>query len=257
MANLLGARLKLARAKTHILEVEAKIEGFLKSSPFGLSRIEESNGDLVCKFKIIKPIPLEWSVIVGDAIHNIRASLDLLAWQLVELNGSAPNRNTCFPITQAKPENYNDFIKRALMGADPKVIRCIRLLKTYGGRNKLLTQLHSLDITDKHRLILIAEGGIWGITPIFRGLIDPNDPNDFIKFATLVPVDTGFPLQDGDEVSRVSASARTGYFREEIGIQMCMAESDVATGLPIISTLTQMHQYVTRIVNIFEKHFFK
>lgn len=47
---------------------------------------------------VIKPPPLEASLLVGEAIHNARSALDHLAWALVESEGGSPDENTRFPI---------------------------------------------------------------------------------------------------------------------------------------------------------------
>jgi hypothetical protein len=65
--------------------------------------------------------------------HNLRSSLDHLAWQLVEANGGAPSdkpgQQTAFPIRDVLPESPTD---------------------------ANLWHLHRLDIIDKHHGPLLA-----------------------------------------------------------------------------------------------------
>ncbi|MGH8808338.1 MAG: hypothetical protein ACREX0_10710, partial [Noviherbaspirillum sp.] len=156
MASVEGPRIKLARASRHIAELGKLASQYLASKPFSIYSTEEQNGDLVWRVRMERPVPLEWSAIVGDAVHNIRSALDLLAWQLVEASGSQPSRDTCFPIGQAATPPFEVALRRALQGLSPKALRFVRRLRPYGGGNRVLSQLHALDIVDKHRLVLVV-----------------------------------------------------------------------------------------------------
>ena len=107
MTNLEGSWIKLHRSAQHIAELECNIQNYLNSKPFGLVKVEEQNGDLVSRIKLLQPIPIEWSAIIGDAVHNMRSALDLLAWQLVVHNGGKPTNKTCFPISKKSPPTYD------------------------------------------------------------------------------------------------------------------------------------------------------
>lgn len=39
-------------------------------------------------------------MVIGDAVHNARAALDHLVWQLVLAAGNTPNRRTGFPVAE-------------------------------------------------------------------------------------------------------------------------------------------------------------
>jgi hypothetical protein len=58
------------------------------------------SGDVEVTLRVIVPPPLdEWSLLFGDCVHNIRAALDHLAWEL----DSAPEKSTTFPTFTANP----------------------------------------------------------------------------------------------------------------------------------------------------------
>ena len=84
-------RLKLARAERHINELAAEITEYLADKPVAViveqpSELKEINS---CSWvtRIRKPVPVALSAVIGDAIHNLRAALDLLASDVVRLNG--------------------------------------------------------------------------------------------------------------------------------------------------------------------------
>src|SRR5579864_4992836 len=94
-----GIRLKIERAKEHIRDLDAAIKRFVQEQPYTLGakphRIPEIEHTTLYVAEV-KPIPDCISLIVGDAIHNLRSALDHLMWQLVEAAGGSPDRNIYF-----------------------------------------------------------------------------------------------------------------------------------------------------------------
>jgi hypothetical protein len=96
-----------------------------------------------------------WHCVVGDIVHNLRASLDHLACALVRAGGGTVQRKTCFVIAESEAA-FNKALDGALFGATRQARDTVRLLKPYSGGNARLHQLHALDIADKHHGILIT-----------------------------------------------------------------------------------------------------
>jgi hypothetical protein len=258
VANIEGVSLKLNRSRQHIAELENKSRNYLDSEPFRVIQSEEENGDLVWRIKIQKQVPLEFSAIVGDGVHNMRSALDLLAWQLVELNGGTPTRQTYFPISSKPPAEYDQELRRALGGASSAAFRFVRRLKPYRGGNETLGQLHALDITDKHRLILLVGAAHKHVVIKFKMPVPwKSDPVDFPPIA-MNPADRQFPLKDNSAVFRVKADARDSPLPFEHGLVFELAFGDVAevSGLPLLPTLDSMHRQVSKIVEITRRLFF-
>src|SRR5437879_1840574 len=90
-----GAYVKLQRAQRHLSELIAASQRFLRPKPFQALRQDDPGTDsLTYVIKMTAEVPKEWGGIIGDVVHNARASLDYLAWQLVLKNGGAPGINT-------------------------------------------------------------------------------------------------------------------------------------------------------------------
>jgi hypothetical protein len=95
-------------------------------------------------------MPAELPACVGDAIHNLRSALDLLACDVVEYNGG----NTIgvhFPFAADAVELEKQIKSKNLRRASPEAVALIRTLKPYRGGNVDLRGLHDLDIHDKHK----------------------------------------------------------------------------------------------------------
>src|SRR5438128_2063569 len=92
-----GATLKLERARYHISELERAIAEFLARKPFrAVIDVGETPNQRRLTYRVGESVPKVFSAMIGDAIHNLRAALDLLACELVRLNG-ASDENVYFP----------------------------------------------------------------------------------------------------------------------------------------------------------------
>jgi hypothetical protein len=252
MPSTEGSLLKLARAERHIAELRDAATQFLASQPFALYSTEETNGDLVWRVRIVRRVPHEWSAIVGDAVHNIRSALDLLAWQLVELGGATPSRDTSFPITTSAAAKFNAELNKALAGANPAAIRFVERLRPFAGGNKALTQLHTLDVIDKHRLVLVVGAANKQLIIKFKMKVPWSEKVVEAPPIALNPADRQFPLQTDEEVFRVCAAARQGdpHSEHAIVFELAFGDADELSGHPLIPTLEAMHAHVSRIVSI-------
>lgn len=103
------------------------------------------------------------ALVAGDAIHNLRAALDLMYCELVRAAGNAIAPDDTFPVRKserafedAKPTIRNRITEDAL--------EALSRLEPFRGGNEPLYLLHRLDIIDKHRLLtataVSARGGI-------------------------------------------------------------------------------------------------
>lgn len=188
----------------------------------------------------------------------MRSALDLLAWQLVELNGGKPTTKTCFPISKTPPPAYDKVLSQALSGASNLAIRLTKRSRPYPGGNTFLNQLHSLDITDKHRLVLVVGAAHKHVVLKFKMRMPGQEvPIEFPPLA-INPADRQFPLQDGMDVFSIRAAARTteDITDFQIVFELAFGDVDEVEGLPLIETLKSMHAYVSKIVKINEKLFF-
>lgn len=256
MDRLIGPRIKLARAARHLDELNAVASQYLQGKPYSIESVEESNGDSVWRLSINQPVPLEWSAIVGDAVHNMRAALDLVVWQLVEANGNLPSRDTCFPIASGPGAQFEQALCRSLLGADDQAVKLVRRLKPYAGGNHTLSRLHALDIVDKHRLVLVVGAANKQLVIKMRIRVPwEEQPVEFPPIG-LEPADRQFPLTHGEEVFRVCAAARSSDVLSEHAVVFELAFGDVneVQGHPLIPTLQSMHRHVSRIIDVIGKH---
>jgi hypothetical protein len=84
-------RTKLAWARKHLEGLQRAIDRFLTSDPCDAA-VERQPGthSYRVRFYVKSEIPIEWSSMVGDIVHNARSALDTLAYSLVLAHHGTP-----------------------------------------------------------------------------------------------------------------------------------------------------------------------
>jgi hypothetical protein len=195
--DLKGVFARIERSKMHVADFEARTKPLLAECRAAvMTDYDDERSEYVVRIGRIPAIPPVLSVIIGDAIHNLRVSLDYLMWQLVIGCGATPNDKTMFPILMTSPTpnrhgqvrvNVNPGIPMAMQQA----LDDIQPYKRVHPRNHELAVLHNLDIVDKHRQILLM-------------LIDVNKLGWFGD-VDLLTINPG-PYEDGSEICRFAFS---------------------------------------------------
>lgn len=246
--------LKINRAKEHFKELENEVSKFIKLSPYELIRTEQpSTGDILYKLKVHNYPPDRWSPILGDVIHNLRSSLDILVTQLVISNGSKPNKSTGFPVYTFKKDLKKGGFKK-IKGVSPKVKKIIRLIKPYRRANRHLWELHMLDISDKHKII-IGIGGVYknliiDMTSMFRGMKpDLNLPPMPIAIS---PKNSLFPLKDGAVLYRIKKQGSDNLDQNpSVTLELAFGHKGIIEGTPLIPKLQEFITMTENIVSNF------
>jgi hypothetical protein len=99
-----GVWAKIRWARKHTERLEALADFFLKRRPNQVSFDDHSEPPWLIIRAVVEPMPIEFSLIAGDAVNNLRAALDHLAWQLVIASGGTPGRHTAFPLSDTEAE---------------------------------------------------------------------------------------------------------------------------------------------------------
>lgn len=240
---------KIKRAKKHIDDLDSAIDLFLEREPYRqVGHDDVETGDRVVALRVVEEVPSEILTIVGDAIHNLRASLDYLVASLVLANGKAVNTRTAFPICQSL-DDFNTRGMRQIEGVSRDASDLIQALRPYKGGNATLWRLHSLDIIDKHRfLIALACYNDW-----FQWDVD-----------AIIPLDAFFPtikrghrelwsrmaLKDGAILLRIKRVDRMPVNVDpEFSFQIAFGE--VCEGEPLVPSLFQLTNAIVGIIEVF------
>lgn len=160
-----ASKLKLERAAEHLQQFDREAVTYLNSKPCAIV-VEPFPGGLHAQMgtqswnaRIRKPMPTKLSVLIGDFVHNLRTSLDLLVCDLVRINGKSA-AEVYFPFCASVVDPPRIIRQRKIPHAGPDVVTLIESMKPYKGGNISLRVIHDLDVTDKHRALLPILSGV-------------------------------------------------------------------------------------------------
>lgn len=162
-----GARVKITRAMLHIEELEQTLKPYVDEGPLTIHEfaVWQNRDDRTWGFSIrteAKPPPEMTAAILGDIIHNLRSSLDLIASELAEARGKRSD-DVYFPFS-GSAEDLDLMIKRRRFdrcGED--AVDLLKTLQPFVGGNLLLRAIHDLDIVDKHRSLVPVPDPNWAV----------------------------------------------------------------------------------------------
>ena len=95
---------KIERAKEHVADLELASREFLESHPYSaVSQFDPKRRELKFVVGTGHTVPARLASITADAIHNLRASLDIL-WHQAWSKGSSGKRKQYFPLVRNAQE---------------------------------------------------------------------------------------------------------------------------------------------------------
>lgn len=137
-------------------------------------QVDDHHVDL--RLVIRRPPPVdEWSLILGDALHNFRSVFDSIVWAFATLDGAQPKTpgQVAFPITRSEAE-WLERVKR-LETIPSFLLERIRKLQMWPdgepGNESLLWHVHRLDILDKHQGLI---SGALHVNQVLTGGLELN-----------------------------------------------------------------------------------
>lgn len=185
--------LKLKRAAHFADELRQAIHDYRFSDAFYVEQsADQRQGTIDFTLRVRTPPPLdEWSLLLGDCVHNLRSALDHLAWQL----DSKPDSGTAFPIRMKAPNDWPPAcVARMNPEAQPIVDAVQPHWEALAGRvpsRHPLATVHALDIDDKHKVLIGTSEALGG------------DSMSGIPFGASIEHIVAAPFADGSPMGRM------------------------------------------------------
>ena len=149
--ELAGIKAKIERAREGIQSLEADISAYCefqrRQMIFDWSQRKEH------LLESHPPVPISYSIRIGEIAYNLRSALDHLIWQLVRANGKRPTHNNEFPIFSTESECEKQ-VNRKLRGVEEnkgRLVHDFQPCSDVGEVGKHLLMLKSICNIDKHR----------------------------------------------------------------------------------------------------------
>ncbi len=150
-----ASRLKIDRAKKHINDLNEMIRAFaVDSYTLSIQRDAQFGYDCV-QIDTTQSVPDDFAPVIGDALHNLRSSLDLAINEIVFNHFTIYDDYTVFPFRKTRDDLVAAIKGAKIYQASKEVCDFIlNIVKPYKGGNDALWALHDLNILDKHRLLV-------------------------------------------------------------------------------------------------------
>ncbi len=213
---------KLERADQHIVQLGTEAEAFSNETPHReLIDYDAEAAKAFKAFHLNRVVPARLSILTGEAIYQMRSSLDHLACALILKDGGTVTDGSQFPIFRfepVKPENLGRY-KRQIEGITrPAVLAAIEALQPHtrgDGRDfHWLQILKVLSNLDKHKTLITHVSVVQpriSHTSIFNNDTSLMVESDAIDHGTEI-VTAGRHRIFGDEVEVVNVQRRLTTF---------------------------------------------
>lgn len=262
---------KVEQAEKHLKNLRTDWEKYRADAFLVKSKDDAQTGERVWYLAHAYSIPPEMPLIVGDAVHCLRCALDHVIYRLVSVCTSdrLAYNQLYFP-TGKNAVHFVDRLKAAstykpkggaaLQRLRPEAVQAIQEFQPFdGGSGAVLRHVHSLDIIDKHHLLLTVTltNTTHSMQPTViekykrgLGLQDEYTPaQEALIFQTESLA--WFPLKAGGELARVPIADAN----ENMSFVFALAfgEPKAVEGKPIIQTLYQAALFIRDMIRKFDE----
>jgi hypothetical protein len=249
--------MKLNRATEHLNSLNAIVEMFISTKPYGLGfHTDMKASELVLTISIRRGPPPAIGLVIGDVVHNLAACLDHLVCALALKNG-ADCEKTMFPV-HTDPKLYASGSPRRIKGLSAAArarIESVQPFKTRPAAPQMsrLAILYDLDRIDKHQVIIVGANVMMPGAGLRFEFAHRDD-------AQITPVGSfRGPFEDGAVIGRfrcIGISPNEVNLRGDVTFNVGFGEgSGAATGEPVPQLLDSLWHRVREIVDDFEDLF--
>ncbi len=167
---------KLKRADHHLKLAKSEIERWLEDKPWAMTaELQADTGETILSIEVTTEPPAPLIHCIGDCIHNLRASLDHLAYALAIANKvmltEEESFGISFPIFRERDVRYPDGLtprgRRRIKHLGDEAQAAINELQPFHAGHDAVSHwlwlLEKLNNIDKHRRLLITTVNLGGI----------------------------------------------------------------------------------------------
>jgi hypothetical protein len=255
------ARRKLARARAHLADLQQLTAGWVDPAEHPLSvELSENQREVRLVLDLSNPPPIhEWSLVIGDCVHNARTALDVFVWMNSTELPQAERGRAAYPLLptltdeeeMAKPEpsdRLEDQPRKVRETIGPKVAGLPEPLRSrvldnmrwfdlpHEGnivRHNRIPLLFELDNADKHRLSLDLRASADTIEWDLRAWSAAGEPLDLaFDWSEDTTLTTGLPEQAvvGTGLASARIDRMTGTAKASLGLRVHVLDLALDTG---------------------------
>jgi len=244
---------RLDRALYHLERIKAERNAWREENPHRFwPELDAESGKKVIWAQVIKPPPASLGPIAGDCIHNLRAALDNLAYELaIRHYRRSPlpgrfNKRSEFPIFGERKWTPRE--RRDKIGCiHPRAQAIIKRLQPHnrgnGFRGDRLWQLNELEVVDKHRFPHVATlNNLSALSHFEPGGIGIEEIETLFRY-----FDESAPIAQYPAFDSTGAEVSVDF---KAAFDVCFSEGvpDRLLGNSIPGTLEGIHRYIVNRV---------
>lgn len=152
------SQLKIRRVLTFARNFSAVVRKFENSDFYGMTPAVAPDGRHILQFKI-DPLPEEVPILIGEIVHGLRSSLDVL-WSAMTRRLGLSDKNVYFPVRKTEAEQRGvisvDPVAIAVPAVGSIIVDKHRLYQVGRSPCPLVHHVNLLDRADKHQLLVSA-----------------------------------------------------------------------------------------------------
>ncbi|MDA0164610.1 hypothetical protein OM076_30350 [Solirubrobacter ginsenosidimutans] len=248
-----GSDLKLQRAREHIEAADELVDAYLDNGACTVVRTaDERTGRTELRVQITAPPPARLALVIGDAVHNLRAALDHVVFEAALSNSvgtlsPAAEEALMFPIRDKPPKGgWEQVVKDRLPGVPPPVCAVIEAEQPFRWTTsehptahlfRPLWRVHDLDRIDKHRTLTVTTAAL---SHHAFGVHAEKDPEIRFYYAP-------GRVQDGQLLATYRTDSGATYM-PDLNLAIVEGEAELANQT-ISATLAHLHQHVVWTVH--------
>lgn len=237
----------LAWADSQLKRLKADIQTFLATKPYHIvAQHEEVTGDETLRVCVVRMPPEDFIFLIGDVVHNLRVSLDYLAFAIAEKRNptfaESNPRDIAFPICHDFDKSWGHYSGKVRKWGGDEALTVIEGFQPHNGRNtpqsEALRLLDELENPHKHRQLLAAGSAtINNALALVSGNFDVH----------IVHLRGGPFGKDGAEVLRFRYLSRPdpkAVMKYEAAFGIAFSKEGPARGAEVVNTLENIRDRV-------------
>ncbi len=258
--SLTGARLKLKRAHDHLEVLRDELAAFTAGKPYRIAHKPNADGsEHIFRAQVREEPPPLLSVIIGDALQNMRSVLEHLAWGLTPLSTrQTDERSIGFPICASRqafeqtdrnsPSGYNTRTgMHKIWTMAPKVRTAIKQLQPYHTGHDHLLLLNELARVDRHQSLRLVGAFSREVRESWHKRGAPSGFGVDLSVVKRAEVTLG-PFEDGAKVGHFAFSEPEMEVNLQLTPFVAFRDEGAAKGRHVLGTLIGIRRYIERVV---------
>lgn len=239
---------KFNRSQEHLHALDQAVKWWLGDEPYVVaSEINAESGFKEVVITAQEQPPARFSLMAGDAIQNLRSTLDHLVVEIARVNSGGylmerVERDIMFPITTS-PQLFRNARKRGCLGCvPPRAQALIRLMQPYHNGDEWtrhpLWVLHQLSNIDKHRRL-----------PLLQSTV-PELQVAKIRFRQVREFSLGAsgPFKDKAVLASWDPDAEVEVDLRAVTVEVAFGEGTPLPGAPLLQSLADLSQIIRETV---------